>query len=275
MQVPFKYTYHDTFVHRLHPLVKLFHMMLTLLLVIAPMYSFRFLPVLLAWLALSVALWFFAHIEISRFATLIKLLLGTFVFLIVIQGFTYRFGSTVIITLFHWGYGNTNLGALKLEGVVFGMILSLRMLTAAASLPLFVMTTSSAELMTGLRRLRVPKVVTVMIVGALSFTTLIFEMWAYILDAQKLRGFDISRMNIVTRLRKAYVPIVTPLVLLLFRRANDFQIALETRGFGAPGNPTEVEQLVFTLKDAVAVLFFLAVWVLCQALRIRIAASLV
>ena len=274
MQVPFKYIYHDTIVHHLHPLVKLFHVMLTLLLVITPMYSIEFVPVLLAWLGLSVAMWILARIEISRFATLIKLLLGTFAFLIVIQGFTYRFGNTILFTLFHLGYGETNLGAFKLEGLIFGLMLSLRMLTAAASLPLFVMTTSSAELMAGLRKLRVPKVLTFMVVGALSFTTLIFEMWSYILDAQKLRGFDIGKMNIVTRLRKAYVPIVTPLVLLLFRRANDFQIALETRGFGTPGTPTEVERLRFTPRDALATLFILAYWVMCQVLRIQIAASL-
>jgi energy-coupling factor transporter transmembrane protein EcfT len=274
MQVPFKYTYRDTLVHRLHPLVKLLHVLLTLLLIITPLYSIRFLPVLAVWLALSVGLWSLARIEVSRFATLIKLLLGTFVFLITIQGFTYRFGDTVIVTLFQWGYGDTNLGALKLEGVVFGLLLSLRMLTAAASLPLFVMTTSSADLMTGLRKLHMPKVATLMVVSALSFTTLIFEMWAFILDAQKLRGFDINQMNIITRLRKAYVPIVTPLVLLLFRRANDFQIALETRGFGTPGNPTEVERLEFTVRDGVVAAFFVAVWVLCQYLRVQIAAGL-
>jgi energy-coupling factor transport system permease protein len=274
MQVPFKYTYRATIIHHLHPLVKLFHVALTLLLVLTPIYDIKFLPVLLIWLGLSVTMWLIARIEINRFATLIKLLLGTFAFLIIIQGFTYRFGNTIVFTLFHLGYGETNLGALKLEGVVFGLILSVRILTAAASLPLFVMTTSSAELMTGLRKLRVPKVLTFMIVGALSFTTLIFEMWSYILDAQKLRGFDITRMNIITRLRKAYVPIVTPLVLLLFRRANDFQIALETRGFGTPGTPTEVEQLAVTVKDIVAVCIILAIWIFCQYLRLQIAASL-
>jgi energy-coupling factor transporter transmembrane protein EcfT len=174
MQVPFKYTYHPTIIHHLHPLVKLFHVALTLLLVVTPIYNIRFLPVLLVWLGLSAAMWILARIEINRFAALFKLLLGTFAFLIIIQGFTYRFGNTIVFTLFNLGYGETNLGAFKLEGVLFGSILSVRILTAAASLPLFVMTTSSAELMAGLRKLRVPKVLTFMIVGALSFTSMIF-----------------------------------------------------------------------------------------------------
>ena len=59
-------------------------------------------------------------------------------------------------------------------------------------------------------------------------------MWEHIMSAQKLRAFDIDRMNPVTKLRRAYVPIVTPLILLLFRKANDFQIALESRALAHP-----------------------------------------
>ena len=54
-------------------------------------------------------------------------------------------------------------------------MLCLRILTAAVSLPLLVMTTSSADLVTAFRKLRFPKVATFMIVSALSFTTLIFR----------------------------------------------------------------------------------------------------
>jgi energy-coupling factor transporter transmembrane protein EcfT len=39
------------------------------------------------------------------------------------------------------------------------------------------------------------------------------------------------------------IPIITPLILFLFRKANDFQIPIETKGFGAPIEPTEIETL--------------------------------
>src|SRR3989304_8744392 len=95
-------------------------------------------------------------------------------------------------------------------------------------------------------------------------------MWENIISAQRLRAFDFDRMNPVTRLRRAYVPIVTPLVLLLFRKANDFQIALETRAFGTPGNPTEIEERPFRRSDWAMLVFILAVFVFAQVLRIRI-----
>lgn len=273
MRVPFRYVDRNTVVHRLHPLVKILYILLTLLIILTPLNEVRFVYVPLVWLVLSVILWALAKIGVSRFQTLIKLLMGTFLFLILIQGFTYRMGSTELIRLFDLRYGDTNVGAIKLEGLIFGAMLCLRILTATVSLPLLVMTTSSLDLMYAFRRLRLPKVATFMIVSALSFTTLIFEMWEYITGAQKLRAFDIDRMNPVVRLRRAYVPIVTPLILLLFRKANDFQIALETRGFGSPGNPTVMEERIFTPLDLFFLALILIVFALAQALRIWLGAG--
>lgn len=249
MQVPFRYVDRNTIVHRLHPLVKILYILLTLFIILTPLKDVRFIYVPLLWLGMSIILWALAKIEVSRFQTLFKLLMGTFIFLILVQGFTYRLGDTIVLRLFDLYYGETNVGALKLEGLIFGAMLCLRIITATVSLPLLVMTTSSSDLMSAFRQLHLPKVATFMIVSALSFTTLIFEMWEFITGAQKLRAFDIDRMNPVTKLRRAYVPIVTPLILLLFRKANDFQIALETRGFGNPGNPTVIEDRFFTKLD--------------------------
>ena len=81
-----------------------------------------------------------------------------------------------------------------------------------------------------------------------------------------------NRMNPIVKLRRAYVPIVTPLVLLLFRKANDFQIALETRGFGTPGNPTVIEDRRFNVLDWIMLTIILAVFAAAQYLRILIGA---
>jgi energy-coupling factor transport system permease protein len=274
MQIPFRYVDRDTYVHRLHPLVKVLYIFLTLMIILTPLKEVRFVYVPLVWLGLSSVLWAIARIEISRFQMLIKLLTGTFIFLILVQGFTYRWGTTEVLRLFDLTYGETNVGVLKLEGMIFGAMLCLRILTATVSLPLLVMTTSSTDLVNAFRILRLPKVATFMIVSALSFTTLIFEMWEYITGAQKLRAFDIDRMNPIVKLRRAYVPIVTPLVLLLFRKANDFQIAFETRGFGNPGNPTVMEDRVFRPLDWVFLVLILAVFFSAQYLRLQIAASI-
>jgi len=266
MRPVFRYTHLDTPIHRLHPLVKLAYVLLTLVLVMYPIKAGD-LPVLLIWLGFSAVLWVVARIEFRRFTTLLKILTGTFIFLILIQGFTYRGGHTPLIVLGHLKLWEADLGVITKEGVWFGLVLCVRILVATSSLPLFVMTTPTSAIMTAMGKLRVPQTATFMFVSALSFTTLLFEMWSSIVDAQKLRAFDIDRMNVVKRAFRAYVPIITPLILLLFRKANDFQIAMETKGFGAPVEPTEIETLTARPADYLWLAFIVSVFVLCTVLK--------
>jgi len=266
MQPVFRYIHLDTPIHRLHPLVKLAYVLLTLVLIMYPIKE-NDMPVLLLWLGFSAMLWAVARIELRRFATLLKILTGTFIFLILIQGLTYRGGDTPLIVLGHLKLWEADLGVITKEGVWFGLVLCVRILVATSSLPLFVMTTPTSAVMTAMDKLHIPQIATFMFVSALSFTTLIFEMWSSIVDAQKLRAFDIDSMNLVKRAVKAYVPIITPLILLLFRKANDFQIAMETKGFGAPIKPTEIETLTTRPADYAWLAFILTVFVLCTVLK--------
>lgn len=266
MQPAFRYTQIDTAIHRLHPLVKMAYVLMTLILVMYPIRDTD-MPVLLIWLGFSASLWVLARVELKRFTTLLKILMGTFAFLILIQGFTYRGGETPLIVLGHLRLWEADLGVITREGVWFGLVLCVRILVATSSLPLFVMTTSTSEIMTAMGELRVPKMLTFMFVSALSFTNLIFEMWSSIVDAQKLRAFDIDSMNVLQRAFRAYIPIITPLILLLFRKANDFQIAMETKGFGAPIEPTEIEILSARRADYLWLGLIIAVFAGCTVLK--------
>jgi energy-coupling factor transport system permease protein len=270
MRAPvFRYTNLDTPIHRLHPLVKFTYVILTLVLVMFPV-RMGDIPVLLIWLSLSAVMWIIARIELRRFTTLLKILTGTFIFLLLIQGITYRGGVTPLITFGHLKLWEADLGVITREGVLFGLVLCVRILVATSSLPLFVMTTPTSGIMTAMGKLRVPQTATFMFISALSFTTLLFEMWGSIVDAQKLRAFDIDSMNVLKRAFKAYVPILTPLILLLFRRANDFQIAMETKGFGAPVKPTEIELLTTRPADYAWLALFIIVFIVCTLLKFEV-----
>ena len=267
MQAPtFRYTHLDTTIHRLHPLVKVVYVLLTLVLVMYPI-RLTDMPVLLTWLAFSGLLWALARIELRRFTTLMKILVGTFIFLLLIQGITYRGGRTPLLVLGHLRLWEADLGVITREGVWFGLVLCVRILVATSSLPLFVMTTSNSGMMTAMNKLKVPPTATFMFISALSFTTLLFEMWNSIIQAQKLRAFDIDSMNIIKQAFKAYIPIITPLILLLFRKANDFQIALETKGFGAPVKPTEIELLEARPADYIWLAIILGMFIFCTILK--------
>jgi len=266
VQTVFDYVERNTFVHRLHPMVKLLHIFLTLVLIVIPYWpTARDLAVLLMWVSLNGLLWAVARLSLRQFGAMAKILSGTFVFILLMQAFLYR-GETPLLVFADipiWGGGN--LGVITREGLFFGIILCVRILAAVFALPLFVATTPVSSIMAALTSLRLPPTFTFMFVSALSFTGMIFQMWATILDAQRLRAFDIEAMNIVRRLRRAYVPVLTPLVLMLFRKGNDLQIALESKGFGAPGPRTEMIILRFTPRDALAAagifaVFLAALW---------------
>jgi energy-coupling factor transport system permease protein len=242
------------------------YVVLTLVLIMYPIKAGD-IEVLLVWLGLAAVLWTVGRIELRSFATLLKILGGTFIFLIVVQGCTYRGGNTPLIVLGHLQLWEADLGVITKEGVWFGLLLCVRILVATSALPLFVMTTRNSAIMTAVNKLRVPQTASFMFVSALSFTSLLFEMWDSIVDAQKLRAFDIDSMGVVKRAVKAYVPIITPLILLLFRKANDFQIAMETKGFGSPGKPTEIETLTARPVDYLWLALIVAVFVVCTLLK--------
>jgi len=259
MQTPFAYFDSNSFVHRLHPGVKLGLVLTTLGVILLPyVASVRDFISLGIWLVFTVIMWVVAGINPRRFALLMKILLFTFTFLVLIQGFMYR-GGDPILTLGHVPIpGGADLAVMTDEGLFFGLLLCVRVLVAMAAVPLFVTTTSPAKIISMCRQIGIPNRFAFVFVSALTFTDQIFEMWNSIIEAQKLRGFDIGSMGFVDKLRRGLIPIITPLVLLLFRRGDELEIAMEGKGFGAPIPPTEMEPLSFTWRDAVGILLILA-----------------
>lgn len=261
MQTAFDFIPRETWLHSLHPVTKLLHLLLTMILIMLPVWPHarEVIPYLL-WLSLSVALWWVAGISLLRFGFLLRILGGTFSFIILMQGLLYRGDTPLVILGDLQVWGGSNLGVVTREGVFFGLLLCLRVLAALSALPVLVTTTAPSRLMAALNRARVPRTFTFMFISALSFTSLILSTWQSIIEAQKLRAFDIEAMGLWQRATRAYVPVLTPLVLLLFRKGNDLQIALETKGYGSNTSPTEVEILAFRVQDLGAALVFAAVF---------------
>lgn len=210
--------------------------------------------ILMIWLITSLVLWKLGGISISYFGWILKLLAGLGIFIIIIQGFMYR-GNTPLFVIGHLKiWGGADLGTFTYEGLMFGIIITVRVITAVSALPILIMTTSYSKLMESLAKLKIPYMYSFMLVTAMRFVPLIQKTWNTIVEAQKLRGFDFDKMNIFKKAFKAYIPITTPLVLLLFRKANDLEIAIESRGFGSTISRTFLEDIRFRLKDHLTLL---------------------
>jgi energy-coupling factor transporter transmembrane protein EcfT len=64
----------------------------------------------------------------------------------------------------------------------------------------------------------------------------------------------LDEMNLIDRVRKGLVPIVIPLFLSLLRKAQDMDVAIESRAFGAPVERTYMESIDLGFADGIFIL---------------------
>ena len=102
---------------------------------------------------------------------------------------------------------------------------------------------------------------------ALRFIPILLEETDKIMKAQMARGADFENGGLIRRV-KAMVPLLVPLFISAFRRANDLALAMEARCYHGGEGRTQMKPLVYTKKDyaAYAVLAaYLAVIILLRA----------
>lgn len=261
----FEYVKKDTPLDRMNPLVKLLFMALALLLVIQ-VWNVESISILLIWIAMATAWWIVGKVELRNLGFLLKLLTFLFVFLFIVQGLTYRFGDqTVIFKFFHFpiidadtGLPVTNYGEMTVGGILYGLLIALRVVSVVTVIPIFTMTSSIARITAAFAKIRVPEKMAFMFMTAFRFVPLVQESMDNIIEAQKIRGFDLDQAGYIDKVRRAYIPIITPLLLLMFRRAMDLEVAINARAFGARKDRTYVQDVSFKTRDYLGILVVFA-----------------
>ncbi|WP_298463008.1 energy-coupling factor transporter transmembrane protein EcfT [uncultured Mitsuokella sp.] len=146
-----------------------------------------------------------------------------------------------------------------MEGLVQGFLICLRLVLLILLSSLLTFTTSPLKLtdamerlMSPLRRFGVPAhELAMMMTIALRFVPTLIEETDRIMKAQQSRGADFSEGSIMKRLR-ALVPILVPLFLSAFRRADDLAMAMEARCYRGGEGRTQMKALQVTGIDYVA-----------------------
>ena len=158
-------------------------------------------------------------------------------------------------TLFEWGPLEVHSG-----GLCMGLFLALRILLLVSAAGLLTATTAPVALADGiedllspLRRLRFPAhEVAMMITIALRFIPTLHEEAQKITRAQAARGADFSEGGLLSRVR-AMIPVLVPLTIGAFRRADELAEAMESRGYrGGEGRRSRYRELRFRVRDALA-----------------------
>ena len=171
---------------------------------------------------------------------------------------------TMLINIF-WSTGDTvlfSIGKLDiyLEGVLRAAAMALRiiMLMAGSSV-LLMYTTSPISLTDALERLLAPLAAikipvhtfAMMMTMALRFIPTLLEETQKIINAQKARGADFDSGNIIKK-AKALVPVLIPLLISQFRRAEELATAMECRCYRGGNGRTRMTITHFTSRDLIA-----------------------
>lgn len=171
-------------------------------------------------------------------------------------------------------------GILKVtkEGLILAgkMIIRLTYLVIGSSI--MTLTTTPNQLTDGLERLMKPlsyvKVpvheIAMMMSIALRFIPILLEETDKIMKAQIARGADFERGNLIQK-AKALVPLLVPLFISAFRRANDLAMAMEARCYHGGGGRTQMKPLKYKGQDYAALVLlivYLAVSIVFRVLGI-------
>ena len=142
------------------------------------------------------------------------------------------------------------------EGLYFASFMVLRLVFLILGTSLLTLTTSPIALTDGLEHLLNPfkKIglpaheLAMMMTIALRFIPTLMEETDKIIKAQTARGADFDSGNLIRR-AKAMVPILIPLFISAFRRADELATAMECRCYRGGENRTRLNQLKFTNAD--------------------------
>jgi energy-coupling factor transport system permease protein len=96
---------------------------------------------------------------------------------------------------------------------------------------------------------------------ALRFIPILLEETDKIMKAQIARGADFESGNLIKR-AKALVPLLVPLFISAFRRANDLAMAMESRCYRGGDGRTKMKPLIYKKRDRIAYLCILAYLIL-------------
>ena len=118
------------------------------------------------------------------------------------------------------------------------------------------LTAGIESLLKPLKKIKVPAhEIAMMMSIALRFIPTLIEETDKIMAAQKARGAALSEGNILKR-AKALIPILIPLFISAFRRADELAVAMESRCYHGGDNRTKMNSLRYGKKDTVALFVF-------------------
>ncbi len=161
-----------------------------------------------------------------------KLLLTIGIFIIIVRQFTVK-GDTVLFNVFGWNW--------TLEGLLNGLKVGSIILGFSGAIILFYASTEMRDLMYALERKGVPHTTSYIILASFQTIVDLKASVQTIFESQKARGIEVEG-NLITR-AKAFLPVISPLMLGAMASAEEKSIAMDARAFSIDTPHTFLREL--------------------------------
>lgn len=238
----------ESVIHKLDPRVKLFS---TLIYMIA-LFTFRGI---LGFAIITAGLTSVILLSKVPFRFMMKGLKAIFVLLLITAAFNLLFtpGNTE-----YWRWGPLRLTD---TGIRNAILMVVRLVYLILGTSLMTLTTTPNQLTDGLEKslsplnkIHVPvHAVAMMMSIALRFIPILLEETDKIMKAQMARGADFEHGNLFQRARNM-IPLLIPLFVSAFRRADDLAMAMEARCYSGGAGRTKMKPLKYGKNDRLAYL---------------------
>lgn len=251
----------DSFTHRMDPRAKLVLVIAFIVMVFLAQSFLSYFAVIAC--VVSAAL--VSRIPLSKMLKSIKAIIMLLIFTGILNLLFYN-GDTVL-----WSWWRIKI---SVEGIIFSIKMVLRLVLLVMGTTLLTYTTTPTSLTDGMESLLTPlkyiKVpvhdIAVIMSIALRFIPILSEEVDKIMMAQKARGASFDTGGLLSR-AKALLPILIPLFVSAFRRADELALALDARCYNATPNRTRYKVMKFGLRDLAGAIGMAAFIVLVVALN--------
>ena len=185
----------------------------------------------------------------------------------------FAFGLNIFFTpgreLFHYGFLT-----ITYEGVRQAFFMGMRLILLIIGTSMLTLTTSPIELTDGIeaclnpfKRFGMPAhELAMMMTIALRFIPTLLNETDKIMKAQMARGADFESGNLASR-AKSLIPLLVPLFISAFRRADELAMAMEARCYRGGVGRTRMKQLQYTKLDAIGLACFAVYMVMLIGLQ--------
>ena len=239
-----------SFVHRMDPRAKIV-LMIAYIVAIFVADNFFGLAAVTLFLIVTVI---FSRVPFGSVLRSVKMILFLIIFTAILNLFFYSTEGVHLI----WQWG---ILALSWESIVNMIFLAFRLFLLVMGTSILTLTTAPVELTDGIESLLNPlkyikfpvhELALIMSI-ALRFIPTLMDETNRIIAAQKARGADFETGGLFKR-AKAMIPVLIPLLVSAFRRAEELGDAMDARCYSGAKGRTKYKKLTFTWRDLAATL---------------------